>query len=191
MIELYLVRHGETDWNKKLLCQGRIDNHLNDNGKIQAHNLGKKIKDKGLSFDVFMTSPLIRAQETLSIIKDELNINLPTIINEGFIERDFGELETQDVALVRDVIDSNKESYYPGCERNSSLEERVYCAAIDLLKEYDNKRILLVSHSHAIKGLLSYIDSNKYCFSTKLLNMNMTHLSISKDKVEVKELHVF
>ena len=48
MVEVYLVRHGETDWNKNNLCQGHKDNPLNDYGRECAHNLGRKMKEQNL-----------------------------------------------------------------------------------------------------------------------------------------------
>ena len=65
---IYIVRHGETDWNKEHRIQGHVDIPLNDQGKLDA----KKAKDKlkKVKFDVVFSSPLSRAYETAKIITD-------------------------------------------------------------------------------------------------------------------------
>jgi broad specificity phosphatase PhoE len=63
---IYVVRHGQTDWNLEGRFQGRIDIPLNEKGKNQA----KKTKEKleGIEFDKVFSSPLKRALETAQII---------------------------------------------------------------------------------------------------------------------------
>ena len=66
---IYVVRHGQTDWNLEGRFQGRIDIPLNEKGKSQA----KKTKEKleGIKFDKVFSSPLKRALETAKNITDE------------------------------------------------------------------------------------------------------------------------
>ena len=77
---IYVVRHGQTDWNLEGRFQGRIDIPLNEKGKSQA----KKTKEKleGIKFDKVFSSPLKRALETAKIITDE-----PIDIDDRIIER--------------------------------------------------------------------------------------------------------
>ena len=63
---IYIVRHGETDWNKEHRIQGHIDIPLNDKGRQDALNAKKKLKN--VKFDVVFSSPLQRAYETAKII---------------------------------------------------------------------------------------------------------------------------
>ena len=81
--EIYLVRHGETDWNVKGFCQGsRNDIPLNKLGKEQAIKTGKylseyrQIDDK---FDLVLCSPLIRTRETCELICNKIGYDINKI----------------------------------------------------------------------------------------------------------------
>lgn len=93
---LYLIRHGETDWNAKRLLQGRRDIPLNSRGRVQALETGLCLKWLlGSSTDLdFIASPLVRARETMEIIRHQLgleSLNLRT--DARLLEIDFGEWE--------------------------------------------------------------------------------------------------
>ena len=61
---IVLVRHGQTEYNKKFLVQGRSDISLNDNGRNDAFQTAKVLKNSNLEFDLIYSSPLKRAYET-------------------------------------------------------------------------------------------------------------------------------
>ena len=88
-MNLYLVRHGQTDLNKKNIIQGITNAKLNDIGINQAKNLQSEI-DK-LDIDLVISSPLIRTKETTNIILN--NRNIPIIYDDRIIERYAGDLE--------------------------------------------------------------------------------------------------
>ena len=67
-MKIYTVRHGQTEWNKKGLYQGKTDVPLNEEGKKQAMLVKEKLKDKKI--DLIISSPLKRAKETAEIISD-------------------------------------------------------------------------------------------------------------------------
>jgi probable phosphoglycerate mutase len=66
--EIYLIRHGETEWNAQGRFQGKLDSALTDTGARQAEAIGKRLAGLDLSFDVFVTSPLGRTRQTAQII---------------------------------------------------------------------------------------------------------------------------
>ena len=66
MTELYLVRHGETDWNRQRRIQGLTDIPLNETGRRQARDTGMLLRRR--RWDGVFSSPLSRAVETASII---------------------------------------------------------------------------------------------------------------------------
>jgi broad specificity phosphatase PhoE len=78
--EIYLVRHGETDWNLKGFCQGsRNDISLNKLGKEQAIKTGKYLSEyrqKDVKFDLVLCSPLIRTRETCELICDKIGYDI-------------------------------------------------------------------------------------------------------------------
>ena len=77
-MELYIVRHGQTDWNKMCRFQGRTNTELNENGISAAVELGKKLAGENIRFERIYSSPLNRAFTTANLIckeiyKDESN----------------------------------------------------------------------------------------------------------------------
>ncbi len=88
MNKIYVVRHGETDWNKNGICQGKTNISLNENGIAQAKVLKDKINVNLI--DICYVSPLNRTIETAKIIT---NNKLDLIIDDRIVERGFGTLE--------------------------------------------------------------------------------------------------
>ena len=86
---LYVVRHGETEWNRLHKVQGRTDIPLNDYGRRLARETAEGMKS--LSLDLAYTSPLSRARETAGIILEGRNI--PIIEDERIQEFSFGSYE--------------------------------------------------------------------------------------------------
>jgi 2,3-bisphosphoglycerate-dependent phosphoglycerate mutase len=90
---LVLVRHGESEWNKKNIFTGIRNPDLTDKGLIEAVWAGRVLKSEGLRFDVAFTSKLKRAQHTLDIILGEIGGEMPEVIEDAALnERDYGEL---------------------------------------------------------------------------------------------------
>ena len=99
---IYIVRHGETNYNVEGRYAGRIDVPLNDNGIKQAYLIKEKLKD--IKFDKVFSSPLKRAYETATIIcGDKYNI----IKDDRLIERSNGELEGRLKKEIKEYIDFN------------------------------------------------------------------------------------
>ena len=79
---LVLVRHGESDWNKKNLFTGWRDIGLTEQGIKEAREAGRKLKAQGLKFDLAFTSALVRAQRTLDLMLEELGQTaIPVALN--------------------------------------------------------------------------------------------------------------
>jgi broad specificity phosphatase PhoE len=94
-IRIFLVRHGETDFNLTHRFQGRIDIPLNKEGKNQAHALALALKDEPLT--AIYSSPLIRAMETARSIKAFHPSSL-LFEEEGLTEMDLGEFDGMQAA---------------------------------------------------------------------------------------------
>ena len=82
-MRIYLVRHGETEWNKIRRFQGRSNLPLNHEGKKQARALALALKNTSLM--AIYTSPLVRALQTARLIKD-FHPSAPILEENGFIE---------------------------------------------------------------------------------------------------------
>ena len=90
---LVLLRHGQSDWNLKNLFTGWKDPDLTPAGVEEAKAAGRRLKARGLSFDVAFTSALTRAQHTLALTLAELGqTGLPTTRDQALNERDYGDL---------------------------------------------------------------------------------------------------
>jgi len=90
---LVLVRHGQSEWNKKNLFTGWADPGLTKKGVEEAIEAGQLLAEKGLHFDIAYTSALSRAQHTLTLMLKELEqTGLETIFDKALNERDYGDL---------------------------------------------------------------------------------------------------
>ena len=137
---IYIIRHGETDWNVLRKFQGRTDIPLNENGRQVAEWTREGLKD--VPFDVVYTSPLLRAKETAQIIVGDRKI--PIIEDERIIEMNFGSYEGVEARLQDDNLKlffkAPKEYIAPaGGERIEEVLKR----ADDFLEElYSNTNLL-------------------------------------------------
>jgi len=89
-MRIYLVRHGETEWNRARIFQGRSNLPLNQEGRKQVKALALALKNKPLN--AIYTSPLIRALETARLIK-VFHPLIPIFEEKGLIEMDLGEFD--------------------------------------------------------------------------------------------------
>ena len=90
---LVLVRHGESEWNKKNLFTGWRDVDLTEKGVAEARAAGRKLKAQGLHFEIAFTSALVRAQRSLDLMLEALGQkNAPIVKDQALNERDYGDL---------------------------------------------------------------------------------------------------
>lgn len=94
MIKLVLLRHGESEWNKKNLFTGWTDVDLSEQGVKEASEAAKYLKEAGFTFDVAYTSVLKRAIRTLWLTLDGMDLMwIPVIRNWRLNERHYGALQ--------------------------------------------------------------------------------------------------
>jgi broad specificity phosphatase PhoE len=147
--ELYLVRHGETDWNRQRRIQGLTDIALNDTGREQARETARRLGSR--PWDGVYTSPLGRARETAEIIASELGLPEPTALG-ALVERNYGEAEGLDFAEV-DRRWPERGSV-PGQETREEVMERVLPALRELADAHPGESLVVVSHGGAIRAVL-------------------------------------
>lgn len=93
-MKLVLIRHGESEWNKKNLFTGWTDVELSEKGRNEAAAGGQLLKENGFDFDVCYTSYLKRAVHTLDIVLDKLGrVWLPVVKTWKLNERHYGALQ--------------------------------------------------------------------------------------------------
>jgi len=90
---LVLLRHGQSEWNLKNLFTGWKDPDLSPLGVEEAKEAGRRLKKRGLVFDIAFTSVLVRAQHTLALTLAELGqTGLPEVRDQALNERHYGDL---------------------------------------------------------------------------------------------------
>ena len=93
-MKLVLLRHGESEWNRKNLFTGWTDIPLSEQGKLEAKQAGKLLKENDLDFDICYTSYLKRAIDTLHIVLKEMDRQwLPEIKSWRLNEQHYGRLQ--------------------------------------------------------------------------------------------------
>ena len=150
MNKLYIVRHGQTDWNVKKLLQGSTDIELNEMGIKQAKELSKKLDLSQI--DICFCSPLKRARQTANIL---LQDKVKVIYDDMIVERGFGNYEGKPINFDLIIPQWN----YKLNDNSNNIESIQDCLLrakkfIDKVKEnYPNKAILIISHGSFIKAL--------------------------------------
>lgn len=160
--ELWLVRHGQTDWNIERRFQGQTDIPLNGVGVTQARDLAASLNGAPLS--AIYSSDLSRALQTAAILAEGRNI--PIIQDERLREIYMGDWEGrtwQDVnqnlsADMMELMNNPIHGRAPGGESLAELAERVQTFADDIAARHRNKIIMVVSHGLTL-GVL-------HCIST-------------------------
>lgn len=91
---LVLLRHGQSQWNLENRFTGWVDVPLTDQGRAEAKRAGERLREAGIKFSFAFTSELVRAQETLSIVLQEIGAtDLPVEKDQALNERHYGDLQ--------------------------------------------------------------------------------------------------
>ncbi len=143
---IYVVRHGQTDWNKEGKVQSRADIPLNETGREQAREIREQLKN--VVFDGVYSSELCRAIETAEIISGSKNV----IRDERLSEVDNGKFEGVEVSeMVRIRLSPDFDPAEYGTESRESIRERVFSFLDEIVPGYIGKNLLIVSHAGTCK----------------------------------------
>lgn len=167
-MKLYIIRHGETSWNKQKKLQGQRDIMLNDAGIRLAELTGEGMKD--IDFDLVISSPLIRAKQTAELVM--AGRHLPMITDRRIIELSFGDWEGECVrdskVLPPDFIDKFYNDPYhcmraPGGESFQDVLKRTedFYQSLVQNKAYENATIFISTHGAAGRCLLANFYDDK------------------------------
>ncbi|MGE7691208.1 histidine phosphatase family protein [Lysinibacillus sp. NPDC097214] len=156
----YLVRHGETMWNKEQRLQGWLDSPLSENGILQTEKLRDHLKN--ISFTAAFSSSSGRAKETMQILLTErqLPINYEDNLREIFL----GDWQGK---KVEDIMTSHSDyelyTDYPGqfvathTESFDTVTERAMFSLKKIAEKYPENNVLIVSHAVTIKCIINAI----------------------------------
>lgn len=161
---LFLVRHGETDYNRQGIVQGRgVDAPLNELGRRQARALAARAG--GLELDVIYASTLIRARQTAQSVALE-NQNKPLIYLRDLEEMSWGAYEGMQVtdALREEFVQMRDEwqrgNYtfsIGGGESAHDVQQRALRGLNYILDNHAGERVMVVAHGRFLRVLLASI----------------------------------
>ena len=166
---LVLVRHGQSEWNKKNLFTGWKDPKLTARGVEEAIKAGDELKGSGYSFDKMYTSELFRAQETGRIILDRMGLNSTEVIKDlSLNERNYGDLAglNKDDARKKwgeDQVHIWRRSFDvppPGGESLKDTAERVlpYFKQNIIPQLSEGLDVLVAAHGNSLRALVMEIE---------------------------------
>lgn len=161
MLQVYLVRHGETQWNAERRIQGQSDSPLTAKGELQAVQVGERVRTYGITHVI--ASDLGRTQRTAEIIADACGcgVTLDARLREldmGILEqRHLDSLCAQEEEWRRLVVNGTPNGRIPEGESMQELSERMHAGLAACLNLPAGSRPLLVSHGIALGCLVSTI----------------------------------
>jgi len=153
LMSLYLLRHGQTDWNKDGIIQGRYDTSLNETGKKQAEEAGVLLENIPLSR--CYVSPLYRARQTAEIALKGKDI--PLLEEDRLVEMAYGIYEGTDwKAEGYQKTRKNLAMRYPGGESYLDVAHRVFSFLDELKDIASNEDVLIVCHRGVARMVHAY-----------------------------------
>lgn len=194
-MKIYIIRHGETDWNVKKMWQGTTDIPLNEKGVLQANQVAKRLEN--VNFERIFSSPLIRAKATAEAVGKIKNLDV--CVKRDLREVELGEWEglthTEVVSKYPDTftvwekgLDTGEIGF--GIENFNDLQERAYKVLLEICEEAKGDT-LIVSHGAWIIGLVCKIlhISLEYRKDVPVGNTGITIIEYSNSKFLVKTLN--
>lgn len=179
---LFLIRHGQTDWNARHIIQGKSDIALNENGREQARE--RAVAFKGAEIEAIYSSPLKRAYETAEIIAEITGCEA-VYKDDRLRERYFGSLDGQ-------YSEGRPFKYYygdlPDGEHQDHVYQRLMSALLDISKRHEGN-VIVVAHG-AISG--TYVSHqtdeefrlvNTACIAIDPETLSMVGYNLSNDEI--------
>ena len=176
---LYVVRHGQTQYNVEKRFQGQVDVPLNSTGMQQVMDLSYKLSD--IHLDLIISSPLSRALDTAKSIQK--NNNVPIIINNDLIERGFGNFEgLTDLSPydcdINKLLDYNLNYSLQNVEPIQSLFRRISDFISKCYSKKKKKTILLSTHGGVVEVIECLLKNLP--FSTNLKSLSLSNSEYRK-----------
>ena len=185
-MKLFLVRHGQTDWNIKGKIQGSCDIELNDTGIKQAEELSNKVLENKYKFSKIYSSPQRRAVKTAEILSKATNVEYIPI--KGLEEINFGEWEGLTWPEVKEKYPTEYEEWYknrrytkpPKGESYQDMLLRVLTSMHKIISENcDN--VVIVAHSAVIMCIQCCLTDTPFNKMTKFKADNTSITEIDSD----------
>jgi uncharacterized phosphatase len=150
-VSIFLLRHGQTDWNAIDRCQGHTDIPLNETGKKRIEQVAAIFKRNIGDINYIVSSPLSRANESALIFSNGIGYKGEIIIDELLIERNFGLAEG---LLGEEIKFRFPDLDIPEMEPEKNVLSRVIQALNYYHSIYSDVNILIVTHGAVLKTLV-------------------------------------
>lgn len=168
---IYLVRHGETDWNSKQILQGQSDSPLTEKGLHQAHMLGEQFEH--IDFAAIYSSDIGRAKTTAEIIAQyhKKDVNISDLIRERYFGKYEGmkalemEKDLKDKLAEARELDKDERmafSLSDEIETDQELVNRLYRFFQKIHSEHQGQKVLTICHGALMRVFLIHIDVARY-----------------------------
>lgn len=159
--KIFVVRHGQTEWNVIDQFQGQMNSELTELGRSQARSAVEHLLDQGITRAY--TSSLGRAMETAEIINEQLGLELEA--SDSLREMSLGpwegvlisEAEKRDPEQFRHFRNTPEHFSLPGAETFGELQARVVAEIQRIANRHAGEAVLVVCHGIAIKSLLLHL----------------------------------
>lgn len=161
MTRIFLVRHGETEWNKSLRYQGHRDIPLSDVGRKQAEKIAARLSTEKI--DAAYSSDLSRALETAKAIASfhNLDINIVTELKETNFGRweglTYKEIDEQFHEVMDGWRTNPMDTKIPGGESLGEVAQRCRAGMEKVISENPGKNVLVVAHGGIIRIIVSTV----------------------------------
>lgn len=191
--KVYLIRHGETDWNAQNRWQGYTPTALNEAGFAQANALGEHFR--GVAIPRIISSDLPRAFQTASALGQVVGVE--PVIDTRWREINVGILEGLTSEEVQAIYPEEYRSWrhgdinyaIPNGESQQMMFDRVLSAWQEIISSDDVDTVAVVSHGGAIRGLILNLFPEVDILSVKLLNTAITTVEKSQKGWKVTGLN--
>lgn len=164
-MNLYVVRYGQTDWNKNRILLGNTDIELNEKGRNQAILLKNKLEN--IKFDYVISSNLKRAYETASIVSNNIIIQ-----NSNLRERYYGNLEGTSPKNINEYWNVKKNLNENSVETIKDFLNRIFTQLDEIIKKYKScDNVLIVTHYGVVMAIDAYFNNKyAYCFDNFIID---------------------
>jgi len=158
MTSIYLVRHGQTAWNKEEIFRGRTDVPLDETGLKQAEWVGQYFK--GMEIQGIYSSSLSRAWQTAEKVAEFHNLKVQPL--QGILDMSFGnwegrphqEIRESDNKTYRQWVETPHLVKLPGGESLDDVKVRAMAAMEEVIRNHSGKTVILITHRVVNKVLI-------------------------------------
>ena len=183
LINLYFMRHGESQANQDGLLAGASESPITHRGRLQVSQAGHYLRGLDMHFDLIVSSPQARSLDTANALAEIIGYpEERVVVLDSLSERAFGSYEgesTEDLSTTNDLVISST-----GGETEAQFMDRMTVCMDEIVNVSSSKQaknVLIVSHSWVYRGLCAKVNNDyttgDLSLRSRLKNANITYLA--------------